>query len=170
MRMETEYLVTAETEEAIQAIASVWGYEFAKIDGCSFEVEGEDSQIFDIMERVMKTVHWMENGGKKENFRVVGLGDTDYDATVFSIEYDGKEPLIKASCAEPEENEERYYRFLEADYMIIFCGRRYRSNTCVFSCGHGGFCFCGKRKDAKCCGDCSVRFVRNTSHLCDDLI
>ena len=90
MRMETEYLVTAETEEAIQAIASVWGYEFAKIDGCSFEVEGEDSQIFDIMERVMKTVHWMENGGKKENFRVVGLGDTDYDATVFSIEYDGK--------------------------------------------------------------------------------
>lgn len=119
MRMETEYLVTAETEEAIQAIASVWGYEFAKIDGCSFEVEGEDSQIFDIMERVMKTVHWMENGGKKENFRVVGLGDTDYDATVFSIEYDGKEPLIKASCAEPEENEERYYRFLEADYDEI---------------------------------------------------
>ena len=119
MRMETEYQVIAETEEAIETIASVWGYEFAEINGCAFEVEGEDSQIFDIMERVIKTVHWMETEGKKENFRVVGSGDSDYDFTVFTIEYNGEEPMIKASCADPDENEERYYRFSDADYDEI---------------------------------------------------
>ena len=83
MRMETIYLVTAETEDAIRTIASVWGYDFVEINDCSFEVEGEDPEIFQIMERVVKTVHWMETTGQKENFRVVGTGDSDYDFTIF---------------------------------------------------------------------------------------
>ena len=56
----------------------------------------------------------METEGKKGNFRIVGIGDTDYDCTVFSIEYSGDEPLIKARAADPDENEERYYTFQEA--------------------------------------------------------
>ena len=119
MRMETIYLVTAETEDAIRTIASVWGYDFVEINDCSFEVEGEDPQIFQIMERVMKTVHWMETTGRKENFCIVGTGDSDYDFTIFTIEYSGDEPLIKASCADPEENEDRYAQFFDADYDDI---------------------------------------------------
>ena len=36
MHMETSYIVTADTEESIAKIASLWGYEFAEIDNCSF--------------------------------------------------------------------------------------------------------------------------------------
>lgn len=67
----------------------------------------------------MKAVHWMETEGKKGNFRIVGIDDTDYDCTVFSIEYSGDEPLIKARAADPDENEERYYTFQEAGYDDI---------------------------------------------------
>lgn len=119
MEMETNYLVTADTEEAIARIASLWGCESAEVEGCSFEVTGEEPQIISVMERVMKVVHLMEADGKRDNFRVVGFGDTDYDYSLFSIIYSGTEPLIKAHLSGPDIDEEEYDAFTDADYDEI---------------------------------------------------
>lgn len=119
MHMETSYIVTADTEESIAKIASLWGYEFAEIDNCSFEVEGEDSQILDTMERVMKVVHRMETECDKANFRILGFGETDYDYTLFVIDYSGTEPMIKAHLSGPDIDEEEYESFTNADYDEI---------------------------------------------------
>lgn len=117
MRMENEYLVTAKSAEAIDRIIALWGHEYGKEDECTFENYG--TTVYDAMESIIKVVHKMETSGQKDDFVVVGKCDTDYDVTIFSIEYSGDEPLIKASCADPEENEGRYYQFYDAEYDEI---------------------------------------------------
>ena len=64
-------------------------------------------------------MHQMEISGQKDEFIIVGKCDTDYDCAIFAIEYSGDEPLIKASQADLEENEARYYQFCDAEYEEI---------------------------------------------------
>ena len=117
MRMETEYLVSAKTAEAADRIVNLWGHTYGKQDDCSFE--DYDNDVFGVMEKVIKLVHQMEISGQKDEFIIVGKCDTDYDCAIFAIEYSGDEPLIKASQADPEENEGRYYQFCDAEYEEI---------------------------------------------------
>ena len=117
MRMETEYLVSAKSAEALDRIFNQWEDTYDKEDDCSFE--SYDTDVFGVMEKVIKVVHQMEQSGQKDEFTVVGKCESDYDCAVFAIEYAGAEPLIKASQADPEENEGQYYQFCEADYEEI---------------------------------------------------
>ena len=117
MRMESGYLVSAKTEQAIDCIISKWEDVDEKVDETSFE--GFATSVWDVMENVIKVVHAMELEGQKEDFSIVGKCETDYDCIVYSIEYNGTEPMIKASLAEPDFNEERYESFLAADYEDI---------------------------------------------------
>ena len=117
MRMETEYLVSAKTAEAADRIVNLWGHTYGKQDDCSFE--DYDNDVFGVMEKVIKLVHQMEISGQKDEFIIVGKCDTDYDCAIFAIEQSGDEPLIKASQADPEENEGRYYQFCDAEYEEI---------------------------------------------------
>lgn len=117
MMMETSYCVTAENEENIQKIASFWDEIGGEIDCCSFE--DFDTDVFGVMEKVIKAIHKMDAAGSKLNFQLAGKCESDYDCIVFSIEYTGDEPLIKASQADPEENEGRFYYFMDAEYDDI---------------------------------------------------
>lgn len=117
MGMEAEYLVTAKTTEATDRIVNLWGHTEGKQDDCSFE--DYENDVFGVMEKVIKLVHRMETSGQKDEFVIVGKYNTDYDCAIFSIEYSGGEPLIKASQADPEENEGRYYQFCDAEYEEI---------------------------------------------------
>lgn len=117
MRMETEYLVSAKSAEALDRIFNQWGDTYDKEDDCSFE--SYDTDVFGVMEKVIKVVHQMEECGQKDEFTVVGKCDTDYDCAIFAIEYSGDEPLIKASRADPEENAGRYCQFCDAEYEEI---------------------------------------------------
>ena len=116
MRMETEYYVIAESDEAIKQIAEYWDNAY-DIDNLSFV--GFDTEIFQVMEKTIKTVHRMEVKKEKQPFRILGKCETDYDCTIFQIEYAGDEPQIKSSQGDPEENEERYYTYLSAGYDTI---------------------------------------------------
>ena len=118
MRCETEYLVSAKSVEAIGRICDLWGYKYAEgDDDLSFEDYAVDA--FDVMEKVIKLVHQMETIGQKDEFTIVGKIDTDYDCSIFSIEYAGEEPLIKAAQADPDFNEARYDTFCDAFYDEI---------------------------------------------------
>ena len=117
MRMESGYLVTAKSEEAIDRIIAIWGDTYGKEDKNSFEDYAND--VFDAMEKVIKLVHKMESTDQKDEFSIVGKCESDYDCIIFSIEYTGDEPFIKASQADPEENEGRYYQFCDAEYDDI---------------------------------------------------
>ena len=113
MRMDVEYCVTAENHDAAERLAALWG---EQADGNSFEGFGND--IFGVMENVIRAAHQMEKSGQKDSFQIVGKGDTDYDCTLFMIEYSGGEPRIKAEQEEQEESEE-YYEFQDAGYDEI---------------------------------------------------
>lgn len=117
MRMETEYLVSAKSEQAIDRIIAIWGDIDGKGDGCSFE--DYDNDVFGVMEKVIKLVHEMESTGKKDEFSIVGKCESDYDCVLFAIEFTGSEPFIKASQADPEEDEESYCQFCDAEYDEI---------------------------------------------------
>lgn len=116
MGMESGYLVTAKSEQAINRIMAIWGIS-EKEDNCSFE--DFDNDVLGVMEKVAKLVHSMETTGQKDEFAIAGKCESDYDCVVFTIEYTGDEPQIKASQADPEENEARYYQFSEAEYDEI---------------------------------------------------
>ena len=113
MRMEVEYCVTAETHDAAERLAALWG---EQADGNSFE--GFENDIFSVMEHVIRAAHQMEEGGQKDSFQIAGKCDTDYDCTLFMIEYSGGEPRIKAEYAE-QEDEEKYYAFQDSVYEEI---------------------------------------------------
>ena len=110
-------LVSANTEQAIDKIIALWEHEFDKDDACCFEVYPQDD--FEVMEKVLKVVHHMEATGEKEEFSISGKIISNWDCTIFTIVYDGNEPLIKSAQAEPDENEERFYMFNDADYDEI---------------------------------------------------
>ena len=110
-------LVTANSDQAIDKIISLWGYEYEKDDACCFE--DYPSDVFEVMEKVVKIVHHMEVTGEKEEFSISGKIPSDWDCTIFTIVYDGNEPLIKSAQAEPDENEERFYMFNDANYDEI---------------------------------------------------
>ena len=114
MRMEVEYCVSAETHDAAERLAALWG---EQADGNSFE--GFENDIFSVMEHVIRAAHQMEESGQKDSFQIAGKCDTDYDCTLFMIEYSGGEPQIKAKQAEQEEDEGKYYAFQDADYDEI---------------------------------------------------
>lgn len=117
MLMESGYLVSAKSSQAIDKIMSLWEDADEKMDECSFE--GYATDVFDVMAAVIKVVHAMEVDDSKEDFTVVGKCATDYDCVLFMIEYTGTEPMIKSSQADPEENEGRYYMFDGAEYDEI---------------------------------------------------
>ena len=94
-------LVTANSDQVIDKIISLWGYEYEKDDACCFEVYPSD--VFEVMEKVVKIVHHMEVTGEKEEFSISGKIPSDWDCTIFTIVYDGNEPLIKSAQAEPDE-------------------------------------------------------------------
>lgn len=116
MRMDTAYLVRAESEKAIEYIASLWE-DADDIEGCTFE--GFCSDVFGVMESVIKATHKMELAQKKENFYVAGKCESDYDCVLFSIEYLGDEPQIKVIQADREDDEEQYEDFAESEYDEI---------------------------------------------------
>ena len=117
MRRETEYLVSANSVEEINRIAKLWGYKYGEIDDLCFDDCDVDG--FDVMAKVIKLVHQMETSDQKDEFTIAGKIDTDYDCSIFLIEYAGEEPLIKAAQADPEFNEGRYYKFCDAEYDEI---------------------------------------------------
>lgn len=117
MQMESQYLVSAKSEDAIDRLFELWEDANDKYDDCSFE--GFATDVFEIMESVIKVVYAMEKEDKKEEFTVVGKCETDYDCVLFMIEYTGTEPMIKSSQADPEENEGRFFMFDGADYDEI---------------------------------------------------
>lgn len=114
MRMEVEYCVTAENHDAAERLAALWG---EQADGNSFE--GFENDIISVMEHVIKTVQQMEKSGPKDGFQIAGKCDSDYDCTLFMIDYSGGEPQIKAKRADSEEDEGKYYEFQAADYDDI---------------------------------------------------
>ena len=116
MRMDTAYQVRAESEEAIEYIASLWE-DSDDVEDCTFE--GFCADVFGIMENVIKVTHKMEASQKKENFRVVGKCESDYDCVLISIEYLGSEPKIKAIQVAQEDDEEQYEDFVESEYDEI---------------------------------------------------
>ena len=116
MTMETGYLVETENEETIKKIAAYWG-EDDSVESNSFEAV--DTEIFEVMAKTIRVVHRMESSEEKIPFCILGKCETDYDCTIFQIEYTGGEPQIKSSQGDPDENEARYYTFLEADYQDI---------------------------------------------------
>ena len=99
MQMESQYLVSAKSEDAIDRLFELWEDANDKYDDCSFE--GFATDVFEIMESVIKVVYAMEKEDKKEEFTVVGKCATDYDCVLFMIEYTGTEPMIKSSQADP---------------------------------------------------------------------
>jgi len=111
--MEVEYCVTAETHDAAERLRALWG---EQAGGHSFE--GFENDIFSVMEHVIRAAHQMEESGQKDSFQIAGKCDTDYDCTLFMIEYSGGEPRIKAELAE-QEDEEKYYAFQDAVYEEI---------------------------------------------------
>ena len=117
MMMETSYLVTADNEEAIHQIADYWEEIGGEIDDCTFE--DFDSDVFGVMAKVIKAIHKMGETDNKLNFHIAGKCQSDYDCVVFSIDYEGNDPLIKSSQADPDENEARFYTFMDAEYDEI---------------------------------------------------
>ena len=117
MQMETSYRLTATTEQEARQIAAYWDDLSETANGCSFEDYGTD--VFDVMAKVIKAIHKMEKADNKLSFSIVGKCQSDYDCVVFSIDYSGSEPLIKASQGDPDFNEARYYSFLSAEYEEI---------------------------------------------------
>ncbi len=117
MQMESQYLVSAKSEDAIDRLFELWEDANDKYDDCSFE--GFATDVFEIMESVIKVVYAMEKEDKKEEFTVVGKCMTDCDCVVFSIEYNGKKPMIRAAQADPEIDEDEYEDFCDADYEDI---------------------------------------------------
>ena len=116
MQMDTAYQVRAESEEAIEYIASLW--EDAD-DVEDYAFEGFCTDVFGVMEAVIKVTHKMEAAQKKENFHIVGKCESDYDCVLFSIEYQGGEPEIKAIQIAQEDDEEQYEDFVESEYDEI---------------------------------------------------
>lgn len=110
MRIESEYRLTAESEEAILKIATLWG-DVSETNGCTFEDYASD--VIEIMEKVLRVVDKMEKTGEKFSFHITGGCESDYDCIIFAIDYSGAEPTIKSSQADPEENEGRFYQFCE---------------------------------------------------------
>lgn len=117
MRVETEYLVSAKTEAAINRIVALWGSPYVKTNGCSFE--DYDTSEIDVMSRVVKLVHQMKVSNRMDEFEIVGGCDTDYDASIFVITYSGEQPYLKIAVANAEDEEERYYQFTDRDYDEI---------------------------------------------------
>jgi hypothetical protein len=117
MNMETRYRVSADTEEIISQIATFWETE-DEVDGDCFE--GYDTAVWDVMAKVIKVTHQMEEIGDKTPFSIVGKCASDWDCIVFNIVYSGDEPTIKSCWAEPDsDDEELFFAFSDADFDEI---------------------------------------------------
>lgn len=129
MQFATVYRFSAKSEEAIGRIAAIWEnfydyFDQSEVDGKSFECaeDGGSTVILDLMERIIKLVHEMETSGHKDSFFVVGTQDSDYDRVIFTIEYNGTEPLIKVLQGEAgEEWDIDYDECFGADYGVLYC-------------------------------------------------
>ena len=117
MQMESQYLVSTKSAEATDSLFDLWEDALDKMDDYSFE--GFATDVFEIMASVIKVVYVMEKEDYKEDFTVVGKCETDCDCIVFSIEYNGAEPMIKVDQADPEIDEDKYEDFCNADYEDI---------------------------------------------------
>lgn len=117
MRMESGYVLTASDADKLKLLESMWD------DDCetmSLSLEGYCTDVFEVMEKVIKVVDRMEKSDANISFSIAGKCESDYDCVIFTIEYTGDKPMIKAAQADPEENEERYYTFMEANTADIF--------------------------------------------------
>ena len=128
MQSELIYTVKAESQEMLDLIQELWsddtidgssnGFESpitAILRGCEYSFECFGTTVFDAMEESIKTIYKADRNNKKLNFLITGSQITDWDATVFMIECIDNALTIKASQADSSENEDRYYRFEEAD-------------------------------------------------------
>ena len=64
-------LVSAKSEQAIDKIISLWEHRYDKDDACCFE--DYPSDVFEVMEKVIKVVYYMEVTGEKEEFSIMSL-------------------------------------------------------------------------------------------------
>ena len=128
MQSELTYTVKAESQEMLDLVQELWsddtidgssnGFESpiaAILRGCEYSFECFGTSVFDAMEETIKAIYNAEKIGKKLHFVITGSQITDWDAIVFMIECIDNEATIKSSQADPSENEDRYYRFEEAD-------------------------------------------------------
>ena len=70
MQMESQYLVSAASEDAIDRLFELWEDANDKYDDCSFE--GFATDVFEIMESVIKVVYAMEKEDKKKSSLLSG--------------------------------------------------------------------------------------------------
>lgn len=126
MRVETEYLVSAKSEQTIQQLVNLWGDSRCTCNDivfneaeCVYSFEGFCTTVFDVMERVIRVIHQIKSSGGKEEFTIAGKCSTDYDCSPFLIDCSGDEPMIKAVQGDPDDDEGCYYAFCEAEYFEI---------------------------------------------------
>ena len=128
MQCELMYTVKTESQEMIDIIKELWndevidessnGFESpitAILRGAEHSFECFGTTVFDAMEETIKTIYKANQIEKKLSFIVTGSQITDWDAVVFMIECIDNVVTIKSSQADSSENEDRYYRFKEAD-------------------------------------------------------
>ena len=126
MYSELIYSVKTESHEMLDIVKELWSGDVidessnglaspitAILRANSFECFGDT--VYDAMEETIKTIHRAEKIGKQVNFVVAGSIIDDCEVIIFMIECIDNEATIKASLADSYENEDRYYRFEEAD-------------------------------------------------------
>ena len=128
MQSDVMYTVKTDSKEMLEVVKAFWsndvidmssnGFESpitAILRGSEFSFECFGTEVFDAMEETIKTIYKANKADKKLSFIITGSQITDWDATVFMIECIDNAITIKSSQADSSENEERYYRFEEAD-------------------------------------------------------
>ena len=128
MQSDLMYTVKTDSQEMLDIVKELWsddtidmssnGFESpisAILRGGAYSFECFGTEVFDAMEETIKTIQRADKIGQKVNFTITGSQITDWEAIVFIIECIDNVATIKASQADSSENEDRYYRFEEAD-------------------------------------------------------
>jgi hypothetical protein len=107
MTGETQYMVKAKTSQATSAILSLWDDEYVLFqDEDFFACYG--STVYDTIAQVIKVTTKLKKANKTIPFVILGKHLTDYDCSIFEIQFDGKAPHIKAMRGEADCDEEKY--------------------------------------------------------------
>ena len=107
MTGETQYMVKAKTAQATADLLSVWGDEYVIFQSKDF-FECYGSTVYDAIAQVIKVTTKLKKANKTIPFVILGKHLTDYDCSIFEIQFDGNEPLIKAMRGEADCDEEKY--------------------------------------------------------------
>ena len=107
MTGETQYMVKAKTSQATSAILSLWDDEYVLFqDEDFFACYG--STVYDTIAQVISVITQLKKANKTIPFVILGKHLTDYDCSIFEIQFDGKAPHIKAMRGEADCDEEKY--------------------------------------------------------------